>query len=62
MGVSKLIKLRTHQLLYRQDEKSQSLYFVIFGKLILHHRILGGLGVLGMTNTIGEETLIEFPR
>ena len=35
---------------------------VIFGKLVLHHKTLGALGVVGMGQTIGEETLIEKSR
>lgn len=33
----------------------------MFGTVIVHHRVLGALGVLGMNNTVGEETQVE-PR
>ncbi|CDW89131.1 UNKNOWN [Stylonychia lemnae] len=55
----KVVKLRPNQLLYRQDDISTVIYVIMFGKIILHHRILGALGVLGMSNTVGEETMIE---
>jgi len=45
--------------LYRQDETFDSVYLVIFGKLVLHHKTLGALGVIGMGQTLGEETLVE---
>jgi hypothetical protein len=32
---------------------------VIFGKLVLHHKTLGALGVAAMGQTLGEETLLE---
>lgn len=54
-----LVKLRPNQLLYRQDETFDSVYIVIFGKLVLHHKTLGALGVIGMGQTLGEETLVE---
>lgn len=56
---TRLIKLRENQLLYRQGDKNDSIYIVIFGKLVLHHRTLGAIGVVGMGQTIGEESLIE---
>lgn len=54
-----LVKLRPNQLLYRQDEAFDSVYLVVFGKLVLHHKTLGALGVVGMGQTLGEETLVE---
>lgn len=55
----KLVKLRANQLLYRQEDPSNAVYIIMFGKIIVHHRVLGALGVLGMINTVGEETLVE---
>jgi hypothetical protein len=53
----KLIKLRENQLLYRQDDPSDSVYIILFGKLILHNRSLGAIGVVGLGQTLGEEAL-----
>jgi len=54
-----LIKLRLNQLLYRQADQNLCVYIILFGKLVLHHRSWGGLGVLSMGNCVGEETMIE---
>jgi hypothetical protein len=34
-------------------------YILLFGTVVLHHKVLGALGVLKMGHTVGEETLIE---
>lgn len=62
LSVTSLVKLRANQPLYRQADPDDSVYLVIFGKLVLHHRTLGALGVVGMGQTLGEETLIEKTR
>lgn len=54
-----LVKLRPNQLLYRQDDLEDSVYLVLFGKLVLHHRTLGALGVVGIGQTLGEESILE---
>lgn len=48
LGECKLVKLRANQLLYRQDDVEETTYIVVFGKVVLHHRDLGALGVVGM--------------
>ena len=35
------------------------MYMVVFGKLVIHHKTLGALGVVGMGQTLGEETLVD---
>jgi hypothetical protein len=62
LSVTSLVKLRANQPLYRQADPDDSVYLVIFGKLVLHHKTLGALGVVGMGQTLGEETLIEKTR
>ena len=53
---SKLIKLMKGVLLYAHDQPNDMVYFILCGKIILHHDQLGALGVLTMEQTVGEET------
>jgi len=48
LSVCSLVKLRPNQLLYRQGDPDDSVFLIIFGKLIVHHKTLGALGVVGM--------------
>jgi hypothetical protein len=34
----KLVKLRASQMLYRQDDPEDSIFIVVFGKVVLHHK------------------------
>lgn len=55
---AKLIKLNANTLLYGHDERNENWYLILFGTLVLHHEVLGALGVLSMDHTTGEETTI----
>lgn len=56
---AKLCKLNPNTLLYSHGEVNRSLYFILFGTIVLHHETLGALGVLTMENTIGEEFILS---
>lgn len=55
---AKLVKLNANTLLYGHGEDNQSWYLILFGTLVLHHEVLGALGVLSMDHTTGEEAIV----
>lgn len=62
--VADLITLRNNQTLYRQDETSDTVYFILFGSLQVNYRKDGGAvcDVVRGGNVIGEESLFSKKR
>ena len=54
-----LIILEDSQLLYKEGEDIASAYIVVLGKLILHSKKLGAIGLVKIGDMIGEESLIK---
>eukprot|EP00347_Sterkiella_histriomuscorum_P021290 403334523 len=54
-----LIKLSQEQLLYKEGDTQLSFYLIIFGKVLLHSKDLGAIGLLRMGDFIGEEILFD---
>lgn len=54
-----LIILEDSQLLYKEGEDVASAYIVVLGKLILHNKKLGAIGLVKIGDMIGEEWLIK---
>lgn len=53
-----LIVLEDSQLLYKEGELISSAYILITGKIIMHSKKLGAIGLVKIGDTIGEECLI----
>lgn len=60
LGICTLVKLLHGKLLYKEGDKSSSVYIILLGKVVIHTNEQGALGVLTMKNTVGEET--QFSR
>ena len=56
---TKLCKLNPNTLLYAHNEVNKNWYLILFGTLVLHHEVLGALGVLSMEHTAGEESIVS---
>ncbi len=56
-----LIKLNQDQLLYKEHDTPLGFYLVIFGKLVMHSKSLGAIGMCSSGDFIGEELIFERP-
>ena len=54
-----LIKLSQDQLLYKEADTPLGFYIVLFGKIVMHSKSLGAIGVSTVGDFIGEELLFE---
>lgn len=54
-----LIKLNQDQLLYKENDSPLGFYIVLFGKIVMHSKNLGAIGVVTMGEIIGEELIFE---
>jgi CRP-like cAMP-binding protein len=54
-----LIKLSQEQLLYKQGDTQVSFFLVLFGKIVLHSKDLGAIGMVKMGDFMGEELLFD---
>ena len=54
-----LIKLSQDQLLYKEQDTPLGFYMVIFGKIVMHSKTLGAIGMVSCGDFIGEELLFE---
>ena len=54
-----LIKLSQDQLLYKEGDTPLGFYMVLFGKIVMHSKNLGAIGVSTVGDFIGEELLFE---
>ena len=52
-----LIVLENTQLLYKEGEYISSAYIIIMGKIIVHTKVLGTIGVASIGDVVGEECL-----
>ena len=43
--------------MYKEGDNYISFYLVVFGKIILHNKDLGALGIVKMGEFVGEEIL-----
>lgn len=50
------------QLLYKEGDTQLNFYFVIFGKILLHSKDLGAVGMIKMGDFVGEDILFEIPK
>lgn len=54
-----LIKLSQDQLLFKENDTPLGFYVVLFGKIVMHSKSLGAIGVATIGDVIGEEMLFE---
>lgn len=54
-----LIKLSQDQLLYKENDTPLGFYVVLFGKVVMHSKNLGAIGMASMGDFVGEELLFE---
>jgi len=54
-----LIKLSQDQLLYKENDTPLGFYIVLFGKIVMHSKNLGAIGMVTMGDVIGEELIFE---
>lgn len=54
-----LIKLSQDQLLYKENDTPLGFYIVLFGKVVLHSKSLGAIGMGAVGDFVGEELLFE---
>lgn len=54
-----LIKLSQDQLLYKENDTPLGFYMVIFGKIVMHSKDLGAIGMVSVGDFIGEELIFE---
>ena len=52
-----LIVLENTQLLYKEGEYISSAYIIIMGKIIVHTKVFGTIGVASIGDVVGEECL-----
>ena len=56
-----LIKLSQDQLLYKEHDTPLGFYIVLFGKIVMHSKSLGAIGMATIGDFIGEELLFDKP-
>ena len=54
-----LIKLSQDQLLYKENDTPLGFYIVLFGKIVMHSRALGAIGIVTIGDFIGEELVFD---
>lgn len=54
-----MIKLGPEELLFKEQDTSLSFYLVILGKIILHSKSLGAIGIAKMGDFVGEDIIYE---
>lgn len=54
-----LIKLSQDQLLYKENDTPLGFYIVLFGKVVMHSKNLGAIGMAAVGDFVGEEMLFE---
>jgi CRP-like cAMP-binding protein len=54
-----MIVLEDSQLLYKEGEMISSAYIVVMGKIIMHSKKLGAIGLVKIGDIVGEECLIK---
>lgn len=55
-----LVKLGEEQLLYKEVDSQFSFFIVLFGKIILHTKDLGAIGLVKMGDFIGQDILFDY--
>jgi hypothetical protein len=53
--------LSQDQLLYKENDTPLSFYMIIFGKIVMHSKTLGAIGMVTIGDFIGEELIFEKP-
>ncbi len=46
-------------MLYKEGDTSLGFYLVLFGKIVIHSKTLGAIGMVKMGEFIGEEMMFE---
>ena len=57
-----MVKLKDNQLLYKEGDPTHTAFIILFGKLVIHSKELGAIGMVKMGDMVGEEFLFETKR
>ncbi|CDW80526.1 UNKNOWN [Stylonychia lemnae] len=55
----RVVEVSIEQLLFKEGDTQLSFYFVLFGKIILHSKELGAIGLIKMGEFVGEDILFD---